>query len=120
MDKLYELKNDLLREENVRFYMCTDLDKLNKCFKNGNKFDSIWCKYFPSSLLNCNKNFPVVQTSKLKRKNSSSAKNDYAIAVGTTESSFLRLVSSVDIDNYKHEDYPGVLVLKEYFSQSEV
>lgn len=49
----------------------------------------------------------------------SKPKNDYIIGLGSTESSFVRLTSSVAINSYKHADYPGMLVLNEYFGQTE-
>lgn len=46
-------------------------------------------------------------------------KKDYIINLGTSDSAYLRLVSSVDINSYKHTRYASLLVLIEYFCQTE-
>lgn len=108
--KLEEIRTEL--NQNVRFYFCTDLAKLS------NQTDLVWNKYFPSSLFNSNKPFDVKQTWTLK-KTERNNKQDFVINLGSTESSYLRLVSSIDINDYKHENYAGLLVLVEYFTQTE-
>jgi len=44
---------------------------------------------------------------------------DFIINLGATESSYVRLLASTDIDSYTHQNYAGVLVLIEYFTQAE-
>jgi Zn-dependent M16 (insulinase) family peptidase len=44
---------------------------------------------------------------------------DFLINLGATESSYVRLLASTDIDSYTHPNYAGVLVLIEYFTQAE-
>ena len=44
---------------------------------------------------------------------------DFLINLGATESSYVRLLASTDIDSYSHPNYAGVLVLIEYFTQAE-
>ena len=44
---------------------------------------------------------------------------DFLINLGATESSYVRLLSSIDIDSYTHPSYAGILVLIEYFTQAE-
>lgn len=47
------------------------------------------------------------------------AKKDFIINLGSTDSSFLHIVSSIEIDSYSHPNYPALLVLIEYFTQCE-
>lgn len=108
--KLEELRSQLI--QNIRFYFCADLTKLSE------KADLIWSKYFPSSVINSCEPFKVDLTWTLK-KTQNVAKQDFIINLGSTESSYLRLISSIDITNYKHENYAGLLVLIEYFTQTE-
>ena len=46
------MRSNLLKDKQVRFYMCADLDKLNEhMVNNGNKkLESIWLEHFPASL----------------------------------------------------------------------
>ena len=110
--KLNEIRSELLRNQNVRFYFCTDLSKVCK------PIDCVWNEYFPVSLLNSNRPFDVKPTWALK-KTESTSKQDFLINLGSTESSYLRIVSSIDINDYKHHNYAGLLVLVEYFTQTE-
>ncbi len=91
---------------------------MNETFGGNHTFDSLISKYFPKSSFNSSKPFIPKQTWEFKKDESS--KNDYIIGLGSTESSFVRLTSSVSINSYKHADYPGMLVLNEYFCQTEV
>ena len=100
----------------MRIYICSDLQKLIDTLEH-KSFDNIVSKYFPKSLFNSNKPFHVKQTWELKKNDQA---NDYIIGLGSTESSFVRLTSSVAINSYQHIDYPGLLVLQEYFCQTEV
>lgn len=110
--KLNEIRTELLRNQNVRFYFCTDLTKLHE------PIDCVWNEYFPASLLNSNRPFSIKPTWSLKKKDNTS-KQDFLINLGSTESSYLRIVSSIDITDYKHEHYVGLLILVEYFTQTE-
>ena len=132
--KLQELRSSLLGDNKVRFYLCSDLERLHECMDD-KALDSIWLKYFPSSIkINCaNETLKVEQTSRMKksvnydtmiredcRVFTSMPRNDFIISLGTSDSSYLRLVSSNDVDVYNHPNYAGLLVLIEYFSQTEV
>ncbi len=44
IEKLNQLRNSILNEKNLRFYMCTDLLKLGQLFPNG--LDLIWLEHF--------------------------------------------------------------------------
>jgi hypothetical protein len=130
---LESLKTELLQDTNVRFYLCTDLTKLHAT--NARGIDSIWLEHFPAELahnntrfLVSNKPYEVSLTWNFKqglndgqRKiYSPSPKQDFIIKLGSTDSSYLRLISSTDINFYKHPNYAGLLVLIEYFTQTEV
>ncbi|CAF0960511.1 unnamed protein product [Brachionus calyciflorus] len=112
VNKLNSLRSELIQNGNIRFYFCADLTKLNE------SVDSTWSKYFPKTIINSNEPFTVDLTSNLK-KDESISKQDFIINLGSTESSYLRSISSIDITNYKHENYAGLLVLIEYFTQTE-
>ena len=119
------MKKELLKDDKLRIYICSDLEKLNESFCGNYTFDGIISKYFPKSSFNSSKPFKVKQTWDFKKdehinESLKSTKNDYIIGLGSTESSFVRLTSSVSINSYKHADYPGMLVLNEYFCQTEV
>jgi Zn-dependent M16 (insulinase) family peptidase len=131
--KLESLRNDLLQDGNIRFYMCTDLAKLHAT--HSRPIDAIWLEHFPSGLKHnenqvfvSNKPYQARFTWNLKKgltqpqpkMYSPSPKQNTIVRLGSTESAYLRLVSSTDIDNYKHENYAGLLVLIEYFTQTEV
>lgn len=122
---LNNLKKALLTDVRLRFYICSNLHKLNEELKNKNTFDEIICKYFPKSLLNSNVVFQIKQTWQLRNPCYNEEiinlpKNDYIVGLGATESSYLRITAPIAINSYKHQDYPGLLVLKEYFCQTEV
>lgn len=127
--KLNELRNELLRDKQIRFYMCADLNKLKDSISTN--LDKIWIENFPAdqSLFSSKDPFKVDLTWHLKKGLDQThsqlvytpeAKQDYIINIGSTESSFLRLISSCDILSYDHPSYPGLLVLIEYFTQTEV
>jgi hypothetical protein len=100
--------------------MCLDLNRLADAQID---LEGILCKYFPKTLLNSNKSFDVTQTWSFKNTEQtmdSHHEHDYVIGLGSTESAFLRVVSSIPIDSYSHADYAPLLVLKQYFCQTEV
>jgi hypothetical protein len=130
---LENLKSELLQDTNLRFYLCTDLTKLHAT--NSRAMDSIWLEYFPSSLMHNNTRFLVSNKpydtkftwnfkkgldESVRKIYSPSPKQDFIVKLGSTESSYLRLLSSTDINSYKHANYAGLLVLIEYFTQTEV
>ena len=116
--------------------MCADIDKLSKLFPQ--KLDTIWVEHFPTGylfnkkeLFTSNQVFFLQQPWKLKKitnensQNDSSlftplSKRDYLINLGTSESAYLSIRASLDIDSYYHPNYAALLVLIEYFSQVEV
>lgn len=132
--KLNELRSSILRENKLRFYMCADMNKLSELYPN--KLDSIWLEQFPSdtsfdnrALFTSNTPFRVQPGWMLKKTTESQkdaclftplSKRDYIINLGTSESSYLRLVASLDINSYDHPNYAALLVLIEYFCQTEV
>lgn len=135
--KLNELRNELLTEKQIRFYMCADLNKLTE--SAGHSLDKVWLENFSDaslfnqkSVFTTNEPFKVDLTwhlkkglnltDSLKTKHiySPSPKHDYIINLGSTESSYLRLISSCDILSYDSPNYAGLLVLIEYFTQTEV
>jgi hypothetical protein len=146
VSKLNELWRGLLKNKKIRFYMCTDLIKLSELNAIGCKrLDLPWMELFPRSneIFNSNEPFTVQPTWKLRKEKvnavnnnhclsneadqstsanvfASSPKKDYIINLASTESSFLRLVASSCLNSYEHPDYASVLVLFEYFCQTEV
>jgi hypothetical protein len=159
--KLNELRRALLKNKQIRFYMCTDLNKLSESTK---QLDKTWTELFPRSdaIFNSNEPFAVRPTWMLSKPKTSAAndvvaavngdrtqnhgaiavavaaaepqqqqrtsspvftsspKKDFIISLASTESSFLRCVASSCLNSYEHPDYAGVLVLIEYFCQTEV
>ena len=113
------------------------------------KLETIWLDHFPPTLkhnekLVCVNSQPFVvpltwtfqkQSSRVHKKVqqrhspindtdlakifSPSPNKDFLINLGATESSYVRLLASTDIDSYTHPNYPGILVLIEYFTQAE-
>lgn len=132
--KLNELRDTLLHSNHLRFYICADLSKVNSIEQSS--LEDILLKYFPPSLEHREKavfnsiipQFKVEFTWNMKKCSSSSArkvftnspKKDYIINLGATESAFLKAMSNTDINSYDHPDYAGLLVLIEYFCQTEV
>jgi len=136
INKLNELRNSILIDKKLRFYMCADIDKLSKLFPQ--KLDSIWLEHFPANylfnekeLFTSNKEFCVQPAWKLKKITNEnlqntcslftpSSKRDFLINLGTSESAYLSIRASLDIDSYYHPNYASLLVLIEYFCQVEV
>jgi Zn-dependent M16 (insulinase) family peptidase len=131
--KLHNLRNELLQDGNIRLYLCTDLVKLHAT--NSRPIDAVWLEHFSPSLTHNEKQFLVSNqpyqtrfTWNLKKGLNQvepkvytpSPRQDTIVRLGSTESAYLRLVSSTDINNYRHENYAGLLVLIEYFTQTEV
>ncbi len=132
--KLNELRDALLQSDQLRFYLCADLCKLN--MEEQSSLEDILLKYFPPSLEHREKvvfnpsvpQFQVEFTWNMKKGSGSSTrkvytnspKKDYIINLGATESAFLKAMSNTDINSYDHPDYAGLLVLIEYFCQTEV
>lgn len=126
--KLEELKTCLLTKCGVKFYLCTDLTKLFASNRRG--LDLIWIESFPSTLpcfdqklkleLTWNSKKEPENMSKQATLYSVSPKSDFLVKLGSTESSFLKLISSTDIKSYNDPRYAGILVLIEYFCQTEV
>ena len=147
---LSELKDSLMKDQNFRFYMCADLNKVQNLL-NGRILESIWLDLFPATfkynnnfIFVSNQPFKVDFTWTLKKKpveksspnrlqlspnspsnngpriNTPATKKDFIINLGSTESSFLHIMSSIDIDSYSHPNYAALLVLIEYFTQTEV
>jgi Zn-dependent M16 (insulinase) family peptidase len=132
--KLEELRGQLLADgDNLRFYFCTDLKRLYSLRPN---MDKVWLDQFPADLSFNGQNlfhrpqaqpFSVVKTSHLKKiankpgefLKTPEPKKDMLVTLGSNESSYLRIMSSVDINNYQHPMYASLLVLIEYFTQSE-
>lgn len=133
IDQLEELRSALLVENKLRFYMCADLNKLGEIHS---KLDSFWLENFPAEcqfnntkLFTSNKPFSVKLPWTLKKELKSTksdlvftplVKRDYLINLGTSESSYLKLIASLDINSYEHPKYAALLVLIEYFCQTEV
>lgn len=141
LKKLEDVRSSLLQDKQVRFYMCADLDQLHKTHQR--PLDQVWLEHFPSaqtdatSVFKSNQPFEVYNTWKMRKnyvKRLSQSPNggdlpkvwvempkrDYAISLGSTESAYLRLTSSVDIHSYADPSYAALLVLIEYFTQTEV
>ena len=156
VNKLSQLRTELLKDKHIRFYMCADLERLRQSQQR--PMDAVWLEQFPrtlalngSPLFVSNRPFEVDFTWKMKKASGASvntassqspssptsspsssasansvrlhtpaSKRDFVINLGSTESSFLRIVASTDIDSYKHPNYPALLVLIEYFTQTEV
>jgi hypothetical protein len=132
--KLSELREALLHENQLRFYVCADLNKVNSIEQLS--LEDTLLKYFPPSLEHREKpvfnsnisQFKVEFTWNMKKSLNSSPrkvytntpKKDYIINLGATESAFLKAMSNTDINSYDHPDYAGLLVLIEYFCQTEV
>jgi len=80
-------------------------------------------------LFTTNEPFKVEQPWKLKKNSepvssdlsvfSPMPKRDYVFNLGSSESSYLRIASSLDINSYHHPNYAALLVLLEYFCQTE-
>ncbi len=100
--------------------MCTDLARLNI------PLDTPWIRYFPFDLTFNNQavfthnqpfKVPPVWTLKKtyetdlntqkRRIFSQLPKQDFLVNLGTSDSAYLRLVSSLDINSYHHKNYPG-------------
>jgi Zn-dependent M16 (insulinase) family peptidase len=160
---LNEIRNCLLDNKQLRFHLCTDLNKLSEHLVNHNstKLENVWIDHFPPTLKHNNKlvnidNQPFTvpltwnfkkQSTAASKPNSSPTKSqvkrgnatpsptpslellskvstptpnqDFLINLGATESGYVRLFASCDIDSYTHASYPGLLVLIEYFTQAE-
>lgn len=142
-EMLESVRSGLLKEKQIRFYMCSDLSLLQSTLSAS--LDSIWLKYFPvdlcygpssSSIFSCNEEFCVAPVWTLKKSYEENVKQlcnspdckifsqlpkkDFVVNLGTSDSAYLRLVSSLDINSYHHPNYAGLLVLIEYFCQTEV
>ena len=139
---LNNLRACLLKDKQLRFYMCTDLNILASSLKEtATSLDSVWLKHFPQTsafneelLFKTNTQFCVQPMWHLKQSYSTGLqalqnecriftqlpKKDFIIGLGNSESSYLRLVSSLDINSYQHVNYAALLVLIEYFCQTEV
>ena len=136
--ELDNLRSSLLKDKQIRFYICADIKTLNK--KNKRSIDAVWKENFPADLkfnelpifeTNCAFCVPPVWKLKKTYENdvksltndckifSQLPKKDFVVNLGTSDSAYLRLVSSLDINSYYHENYPGLLVLIEYFCQTE-
>ena len=138
---LSSLRKCLIQPNHLRFYLCTDLSLLNA----NPTFSEPWTRHFPASLhfdtlplfSTANKSAPAFKVSpvwKLKKSYeanlaaldlntcrvfSQMPKRDFVVGLGTSESAYLRLGASIDINSYAHENYAGLLVLIEYFCQTE-
>ncbi len=141
---LDNLRTSLLNTNQTRFYMCADLKRLSRSLAPLT-LDTAWTRHFPAGLtfntrplFTSNKPFTVapVWTFKktyesdlralLSKDNTTTGrvfsqmpKRDFLVNLGTSDSAYLRLVSSLDINSYHHASYAGLLVLIEYFCQTE-
>lgn len=132
--KLELLRSKLLADKQLRFYMCADLHKLHS---TKSSLDDTWLEHFPSStsygsvsVFGSNQPFEAVRGASFKRPLAAKNGNDHVqtpepsrdfiVSLGSTESAYLKSVASCDIESYNHEKYPGLLVLIEYFCQTEV
>ena len=139
LKKLEEVRSCLLQDKQLRFYMCADLDQLHSSLQR--PLDQIWLEHFPSkqsdatSVFESNQPFEVYNTWKMrknyvKRLSQPNAdlpklwaempKRDYAISLGSTESAYLRITATIDVHSYTDSNYAALLVLIEYFTQTEV
>lgn len=133
--KLNKLRNELLQDGQIRFYLCADLNKLSDIRKS--ELDKALLEYFPPTLTHnqnlvfkSNAPFKVDLTWKLKKTKNESLNDaqvftlfpqkDFIVNLGSSESSFLHVISSTDINSYHHPNYASLLVLIEYFCQTEV
>ena len=119
--------------------MCADLNLLRATLTDSLR--SIWLAHFPpalhynnQSLFNSNEPFQVPPVWTLKKSYTENVsllgnsdckifsqlpRTDFIINLGTSDSAYLRLVASLDINSYHHPNYAGLLVLIEYFCQTE-
>ena len=138
--KLELIRSRLLSGKQIRFYLCTDLNKLVTT-SGLSQLDRVWLEHFSPSMSNDERGvvfasqsatpFSVVRTSSMKRSAASSCNNklavhspeprrDFIVGLGSTESAYLKSIASCNIDSHKNEKYAALLVLIEYFCQTEV
>lgn len=137
--KLELIRSRLLSGKQIRFYLCTDLSKL-VATSGLSQLDRVWLEHFSPSMSHDERGvvftsqsatpFTVVRTSSMKRSASScnsklavhspEPRRDFIVGLGSTESAYLKSIASCNINSHKHEKYAALLVLIEYFCQTEV
>lgn len=134
--KLEQLRSELLRDKQIRFYMCADLNELSRWSSTKSRsLDQIWLELFPATtayenrtVFASNRPFNVSTTWSQKRATNSANEcvrtpepmRDLIVSLGSTESAYLKIIASTNINSHKHPKYASLLVLFEYFSQAEV